>query len=151
MIAHSIFCGFFAFLAIASAARPQEPWEDWVGNYEFTALEWRAPYFTLGNAIELVDELSTDLIDKALEHSAANDSVYHRVPLAFETQEGHVILQLESYFDPIDFFYGTIRSLILVLRKFIREWEDVGWVPTFDITFEETLWGWNWRGNVTQL
>lgn len=155
MILHSISCGALAFLAIASAAQPQEPWEDRVGFYEFTAIEWRAPHFTLGNAVELVDTLSDDLIEKALEQSASNGSVYQEAPFAYETQEGHVIIQLdnnpEGGYYPVDFFYGTIQSLILLLRKFIREWEDVGWVPTFDIRFQETSWGGDWRGSVTQL
>lgn len=153
MILHDILYLIVTFTTIANAVPQTDSWEDVTGNYFLTASNWHGPYFYHQLAIDLVDKLSNELVDSALNNSAAKDTVYRESPFITETTD--VKIQLanpERALFPSGFRYGSIQSLVLLLREFVYEWreeEGGGWVPQFDIRLTETVTGWDWWGNVS--
>lgn len=94
----------------------------------------------LRTALELPDLLCNVLIYKTTGDRAYRTDPFSPLPYRERTYEW-VQSFLESSVGATYIDYADFRDLVDALKTTAWLWQDVGWVPTFDVRFLRPMWG----------
>ena len=135
--------------------RPADPFEYIHFPYYLTAFNYHEPYMYIGEAVEYVNRLSDDLVGRCL--SIGDSCAWERVVLPYDKKLANKVRLVMDYGSEkmmVDIPYASWTYLIVALRTFVLQWQDPGWVPSFEIILMHYHDDWkdenHWRGRSHQ-